>query len=164
MHHNDTPLDTDDVFPRGQVQSLIDQCERLQNALRELSEDYSREIGAAPVSDNRLIATLLWLKPGDLDPVQPKSVAMEQARKARIKGLRPSIPMTQAPPPSPYKQHLDRNEEETPDDDECPFPLRADGKEHSWRWDGDDPRIICVYCGEMRDALNGRVYRRGRKA
>ena len=35
----------------------------------------------------------------------------------------------------------------------CPIPL--DGK-HSWRFDGDDPYIVCHWCGERRDALTGR--------
>jgi hypothetical protein len=42
-------------------------------------------------------------------------------------------------------------------DDFCPRSRRVDGKRHSWRWDGDDPRIVCVFCDEVRDALNGRV-------
>jgi hypothetical protein len=37
--------------------------------------------------------------------------------------------------------------------DICPASERVDGPWHSWRFDGDDPRVICVYCGEMRDAL-----------
>jgi hypothetical protein len=44
---------------------------------------------------------------------------------------------------------------------ECSPSKRVDGKFHSWRWDGDDPRIICVYCGEMRDALTGRIIHLG---
>lgn len=32
-----------------------------------------------------------------------------------------------------------------------------DGRPHSWRWDGDDPRIICCWCNEMRDAITGKV-------
>jgi hypothetical protein len=43
--------------------------------------------------------------------------------------------------------------------DHCPLSERVDGKVHSWRFDGDDPRIICVYCGEVRDALSGAVIR-----
>lgn len=31
------------------------------------------------------------------------------------------------------------------------------GRNHSWRFDGDDPYIICHYCGQMRDALTGRI-------
>lgn len=46
---------------------------------------------------------------------------------------------------------------------ECPLSQRVDGKKHSWRFDGDDPYVICVYCDEMQDALNGRVIREGRK-
>lgn len=33
---------------------------------------------------------------------------------------------------------------------------------HSWRFDGDDPYIVCVHCDEMRDALTGAVVREGR--
>lgn len=47
--------------------------------------------------------------------------------------------------------------------EECPLSERVDGKKHSWRFDGDDPYIECVYCGEYRDALNGHVYRPGRR-
>jgi hypothetical protein len=46
--------------------------------------------------------------------------------------------------------------------DECPSPGRVDGPKHSWRFDGDDPYIICAFCDEMRDALSGRVIRVGR--
>lgn len=28
---------------------------------------------------------------------------------------------------------------------------------HSWRFDGDDPYVVCVYCGWRRDALTGKV-------
>ena len=43
----------------------------------------------------------------------------------------------------------------------CPNPIRVDGPEHSWKWDGDDPRVECVGCGELRDAHSGRAYRAG---
>ncbi len=46
----------------------------------------------------------------------------------------------------------------------CPLSERVDGKWHSWRYDGDDPYVICVYCDEMRDAMTGRMVRRGRTA
>lgn len=39
---------------------------------------------------------------------------------------------------------------------ECLHSLREDGK-HSWLFDGDDPYIHCLYCGELRDALTGKV-------
>lgn len=42
----------------------------------------------------------------------------------------------------------------------CSQSKRADSL-HSWRFDGDDPRIICMFCDEMRDALSGIVLRRG---
>lgn len=44
---------------------------------------------------------------------------------------------------------------------ECPPSQRVDGKFHSWKFDGDDPYIICAYCDEMRDALTGRCVRGG---
>ena len=36
--------------------------------------------------------------------------------------------------------------------------LREDGK-HSWHFDGDDPRVVCFYCGEIRDVITGRRIR-----
>lgn len=36
----------------------------------------------------------------------------------------------------------------------CPKSKRPDGK-HSFEFDGDNPRIVCAYCGETRDALSG---------
>ena len=39
----------------------------------------------------------------------------------------------------------------------CPKSQRVDGPWHSERFDGDDPYTVCVYCGERRDALTGRV-------
>jgi hypothetical protein len=47
------------------------------------------------------------------------------------------------------------------DPDLCPRSKRVDGPVHSWRFDGDDPRIECVYCGQLRDAHSGQVLRRG---
>lgn len=44
---------------------------------------------------------------------------------------------------------------------ECPSSKRVDGLLHSWKFDGDDPRIECVFCGEMRDAISGAVLRDG---
>ena len=38
--------------------------------------------------------------------------------------------------------------------DLCPSSRRSDGQ-HSWRFDCDNPYIICVFCDEMRDALTG---------
>lgn len=37
----------------------------------------------------------------------------------------------------------------------CQQSKRLDQK-HSWRFDGDDPYIVCVYCGVRHDALTGR--------
>lgn len=47
---------------------------------------------------------------------------------------------------------------------ECPLSDRADGMQHSWRFDGDDPYIRCVYCNELQDALTGTVITPGRKS
>jgi Zn ribbon nucleic-acid-binding protein len=47
---------------------------------------------------------------------------------------------------------------------ECPLSQRVDGKKHSWRFDGDDPYVECVYCGQYQDTLTGRVIRHGRTA
>jgi hypothetical protein len=43
--------------------------------------------------------------------------------------------------------------------DVCSRPGRVDGPWHSWKFDGDDPHIICHFCDEMRDSLTGRVIR-----
>ena len=50
------------------------------------------------------------------------------------------------------------------DDARAERPLRCDGtphpegaisplSEHDYRWDGDDPYVVCARCGERRDAL-----------
>lgn len=49
------------------------------------------------------------------------------------------------------------------DPDVCPKSRRVDGPLHSWRFDGDDPRIICAFCDEMRDAQSGAVIRPARE-
>jgi hypothetical protein len=46
--------------------------------------------------------------------------------------------------------------------DVCPFSERVDGPKHSWRFDGDDPYVICAFCGQVRTALTDRVVRQGR--
>ncbi len=42
--------------------------------------------------------------------------------------------------------------------DTCPKSMREDGK-HSWRFDGDDPYVVCFLCGHRRDALTGAMLR-----
>lgn len=37
----------------------------------------------------------------------------------------------------------------------CSASQRVDKATHSWRFDGDDPYVICDWCGEMRDAVSG---------
>jgi len=49
-------------------------------------------------------------------------------------------------------------------DDTCLRSRRVDGPLHSWVFDGDDPYIVCAFCGERRDALTGRVLTAGRGA
>lgn len=41
----------------------------------------------------------------------------------------------------------------------CPKSQRVDGPFHSFVWDGDDPYIVCTYCGERRSVLTGKVIR-----
>lgn len=45
-------------------------------------------------------------------------------------------------------------------DDKCPQSQRADGK-HAWHFDGDDPYVICSWCGRMQDAITGTVIKPG---
>lgn len=40
----------------------------------------------------------------------------------------------------------------------CPYTQHVNGWQHGWHFDGDAPRVICAWCGEMRDALTDRVY------
>jgi hypothetical protein len=51
-----------------------------------------------------------------------------------------------------------------PTPDVCPRSERIDGPYHSVRFDGDDPYTICVYCGETRDAITGRIVKAGATA
>ncbi len=46
--------------------------------------------------------------------------------------------------------------------EECPKSQRVDGKFHGWRFDGDDPYVVCEWCGEVRDAISGKVIEYGR--
>lgn len=41
-------------------------------------------------------------------------------------------------------------------EDVCTKTKHIDGKSHGWRYDGDDPYIICDWCKEVRDAVSGR--------
>ena len=43
------------------------------------------------------------------------------------------------------------------DKDRCPLSKHVDGKSHGWLFWGDDPYIKCDWCGEIRDALTGRL-------
>lgn len=38
-----------------------------------------------------------------------------------------------------------------------PECLKSPNGTHSWGFDGDDPYVICHWCGKMQDALTGRV-------
>ncbi|MET8430084.1 helix-turn-helix transcriptional regulator [Nocardia sp. NPDC004860] len=44
-------------------------------------------------------------------------------------------------------------------DDVCLMSRHFDGPRHSWRFDMDNPIIICSYCDETRDAISGTVIR-----
>lgn len=55
--------------------------------------------------------------------------------------------------PCPNCEHLRDKKPNTTD--ACLESRRADGK-HSWKFDGDDPYVVCVFCKEARDALTGR--------
>ena len=48
--------------------------------------------------------------------------------------------------------------------DECPRSKRVDGPFHTWRFDGDDPYIVCYWCHERRDAITGQIIHTGRAA
>jgi hypothetical protein len=48
-----------------------------------------------------------------------------------------------------------------PDVMECPRSKRTDGR-HGFRFDGDDPYVICDWCGLIQDALTGREVPRQR--
>lgn len=41
--------------------------------------------------------------------------------------------------------------------DRCPKTHHIDGRSHGWRFDGDDPYVVCHWCGERRDNLTGRI-------
>ena len=47
-------------------------------------------------------------------------------------------------------------------DDVCPFSKHVDGPRHGWRFDGDDPYVYCVWCGQYRDAQTNRILTPGR--
>lgn len=55
---------------------------------------------------------------------------------------------------------VDMGHQGTGDPNVCGDSRRGDAG-HSWRFDGDDPYIVCVFCTEMRDALDGHVIRPG---
>jgi hypothetical protein len=44
----------------------------------------------------------------------------------------------------------------------CPVPVRKDTDGHSWKFDGDDPYVVCAGCDEVRDAITDVVIRSGR--
>jgi hypothetical protein len=50
------------------------------------------------------------------------------------------------------------SDEEPIDRQPCIASGRPDHR-HAWRFDGDDPYVLCDYCGERRDALTGRAIR-----
>lgn len=45
---------------------------------------------------------------------------------------------------------------------ECSLSQRVDGKKHTWQFMGDDPYVKCHWCGQIQDALSGRIIVPGR--
>lgn len=41
--------------------------------------------------------------------------------------------------------------------DRCRASRHVNGWTHGWRFDGDDPYVVCTWCGERRDNLTGRA-------
>jgi hypothetical protein len=53
---------------------------------------------------------------------------------------------------SPFLTENDLGPEESVSKEFCAKSRRVDGKFHSWEFDGDDPWIVCCWCGERRRA------------
>jgi hypothetical protein len=47
--------------------------------------------------------------------------------------------------------------EPTEEDNTCPKTQHRDGESHGWRFDLDNPYIVCDWCGQWRDAISGCV-------
>lgn len=43
-------------------------------------------------------------------------------------------------------------------DEHCPNSKRVDGDGHSFLFDGDDPYVVCAYCGQRRGTTHGMIY------
>ena len=63
---------------------------------------------------------------------------------------------TPAPSSTPMKE-----EHTVEKEDYCSLSERVDGKKHGWKFDGDDPYVICHWCKEVRDAITDVVIRPG---
>jgi hypothetical protein len=61
---------------------------------------------------------------------------------------------------SDYPQYPSPNDVNANAEQVCPQSQRADGK-HAWHFDGDDPYVICSWCGCMQDAITGAVIKHG---
>ena len=46
----------------------------------------------------------------------------------------------------------------------CALSQRVDKRTHTFRFDGDDPYIVCCWCNEVRDAHSGHVIKEGLRA
>lgn len=53
------------------------------------------------------------------------------------------------------KEKLERGVDELLE--KCKPSQRVDGKYHTWKFDGDDPYMICHWCGQRRDAISNRI-------
>ena len=78
-----------------------------------------------------------------------EQVATLQAELERVRGLVKALPKVEAVPMTEAGA--------VNDPERCPRTKHVDGKSHGWLFWGDDPYIKCDWCGEIRDALTGRV-------
>ena len=46
----------------------------------------------------------------------------------------------------------------TPEDEICPNSKRIDGNGHGFLFDGDDPYVVCSWCGQRRGTTHGMIY------
>lgn len=63
------------------------------------------------------------------------------------------------PPAGPCAGHPVADDSAVGGQPVCPARSAEAERPHVWRFDGDDPYIVCTYCGEVRDAHTGRVIR-----
>lgn len=100
------------------------------------------------------VGELAWLlrgagygtPPEPEDPALPSSVHGDGRNPGSAPGCTPASPAGDS---GPADGDIESGE--------CP---RVPGP-HSWRFDGDDPYIVCAWCDETRSTLTGRIVLRG---